>query len=215
MSLNYGTLKTQILEDSFRTASTVITNKVDDFVRQAEGIIARRLRAAEMVTRVDLDDTDRVTAGEGFYTLPTDFLEARSFYLNASDPVYLENVSLLEIRSIDSTAPVRYWSPISKTEVEFRGVPSTTDTMELIYFARPAAFSSDSDTNDILTNHESLYINLSLAALYTYTQDLELAQVAATAGDQEITALNEQTGRLLGGGRTRGFYNMSPYYSGR
>jgi hypothetical protein len=211
MSLNYGTLKTQILEDSHRSNSSQVTAKVDDFVRNAEGIIARRLRCAEMITRVDLSDSDRVTAGEGFYTLPSDFLEARSFYLNASDPVYLESVSLLEVRSIDSTAPVRYYNIIGYDEVEFRGVPSTTDTIELIYFARPTAFSADGDTNEILTRHESIYIYLALSALYEYTQDLELAQVAAQAGIAAIDGLNEQTSRMIGGGRTRGFYNFSPY----
>lgn len=211
MSLNYGTLKTQILEDSHRSNSAATTAKVDDFVRNAEGIIARRLRCAEMITRVDLTDSDRVTAGEGFYTLPSDFLEARSFYLNASDPVYLESVSLLELRSIDSTAPVRYYGVVGHDEIEFRGVPSTTDTIELIYFARPAAFSSDGDTNDILTRHESIYIYLALSALYEYTQDLELAQVAAQAGLAAIDGLNEQTSRMIGGGRTRGFYNFSPF----
>lgn len=215
MSLNYGTLKTQILEDAHRTASAQVTSKVDDFVRNAEGIIARRLRASEMITRTDLTDTDRVTAGEGFYTLPSDFLEARSFYLNASTPVYLEGVSLLEVRSIASTAPVRYWSVISDSEVEFRGVPSTSEEIELIYFARPAAFSDDADTNDILTNHESIYIYLALSALYEYTQDLELAQAAGQAGIAEIEALNEQTSRMIGGGRTRGFYNFSPYLGTR
>jgi len=215
MSLNYGTLKTQILEDAHRTASSQVTAKVDDFVRNAEGIIARRLRAAEMITRTNLTDTDRVTAGEGFYTLPSDFLEARSFYLDASTPVYLEGVSLLEIRTISATAPVRYWSVISDGEIEFRGVPSTTDEIELIYFARPAAFSSDGDTNDILTNHESIYLYLALSALYEYTQDLELAQAATVAGIAEIDALNEQTSRMLGGGRTRGFYNFSPYLGTR
>ena len=215
MSLNYGTLKTQILEDSHKNTSSQVTAKVDDFVRNAEGIIARRLRCAEMITRVDLEDADRVTAGEGFYNLPSDFLEARSFYLNASDPVYLEAVSMLELRTIDATAPVRYYSIISDSEVEFRGVPSTSDSIELIYFGRPAAFTADGDTNDVLTRHESIYIYLALSALYEYTQDLELASAAAQAGLSAIDSLNEQTSRMIGGGRTRGFYNFSPMTGAR
>jgi len=103
MSLNYGTLKSQILEDSHRSD---LSSKVDDFVRQAEGVIFRRLRCAEMITRVDLVDADRVTADEGFYLLPTDYLEERSIYLNGSTPVALESVSLAELRRYSGSAPV-------------------------------------------------------------------------------------------------------------
>lgn len=208
MSLNYGTLKTQILEDAHRTG---LTTKVDDFVRQAEGVIFRRLRCAEMITRVDLTDSDRVTADEGFYTLPSDYLEERALYLNGSTNYALESVSLAELRLVSGSAPVRHYTVISDGEIEFRGVPSTTDTIELIYFARPAALSDDADTNDILTRHEAIYIHSSLAALYNYTQDLELAQVSSQIAAEAIEQLNQQAGRMLGGARTAGAYCLSSF----
>lgn len=208
MSLNFGTLKTQILEDAHRPD---LSTKVDDFIRQAEGVIFRRLRCAEMITRTDLDDTDRITADEGFFTLPSDYLEERSFFLNGSTPVALESVSLAELRRYSGSAPVRHYTIISDGEVEFRGVPSATDTIELIYFARPAALSGDADTNDILTRHETIYINAALSALYTYTQDLELAQIGGQVANDAIETLNEQAGRLLGGARTAGAYDLSSF----
>ena len=210
MSLNYGTLKSQILEDAHRAD---LSTKVDDFVRRAEGIIYRKLRSAELVTRVDLTDSDRVTALEGFYTLPADYLEDRSFFLvnSSSGDIQLESVSLAELRRYSGGSPVRHYSIISQTVVEFRGVPSTTDVVELIYFARPTQFSGDSDVNDILTNHESIYLDASLAALYKYTQDLELSQTHQDAADAAIEALNEQTGRVLGGARTSGYYDFNSW----
>jgi len=209
VSLNYGTLKTQILEDAHRPG---LTAKVDDFVRQAEGVIFRRLRSAELITRVDLTDSDRVTASEGFYTLPSDYLEERSLFIaSAAGDVQLESVSLAELRRYSGSAPVRHYSIISQSEIEFRGIPSTTDTIELIYFARPTAFSSDSDTNAILTNHESIYIHAALAVLYQYTQDLELSQVHAGFAAEAIEGLNEQSGRVLGGARTAGYYDFSSW----
>lgn len=208
MSLTYSTLKAQILEDSHRSDLSL---KVDDFVRQAEGQIFRMLRAAEMIKRVDLDDTDRVTVDEGFYTLPSDYLEQRSLYLNGSNPRALESVSLAELRQVSGSNQVRHYSVISDSEIEFRGVPSTDDTIELIYFARPAVLVDDDDTNSILTRHETIYLNASLAALYNYTQDLELAQKAQDTADAAITTLNEQAGRLLGGARTYGGYNLSTF----
>jgi hypothetical protein len=208
MSLNYGTLKTQILEDAHRPD---LSTKVDDFIRQAEGEIYSRLRASEMIVRVNLTDADRVTADEGFYTLPTDYLEERSLFIEGTNGCMLESVSLAELRRVAGSAPVRHYSVISDSEVEFRGVPSTTDEIELIYFARPAAFSGDSDVNDVLTKHESIYLYAALSALYLYTQDLELAQAAAASAAQAIVTVNEQAGRAFGGARTAGYYDLNSW----
>lgn len=209
MSLNYGTLKTQVLADAHRPE---LTSKAADFVRRAEGVIYRQLRAAELITRVDITDADRVTASEGFFTLPTDFLEVRAMFIQASTgDIQLEPVSLAELRRFSSSAPVRQFSIISTTEVEFRGVPSASDVIELIYYARPTPFSDDADTNDILTNHESIYLDASLAALYAYTQDVELAEAHAGAASQAIEALNEQSGRVTGGTNTAGYYDLNTW----
>lgn len=209
MALNYGTLKTQILADAHRPE---LTSKVADFVRQAEGLIFRRLRSAELVTRVDLTDADRVTAGEGFYTLPANYLEERSLFLVGDNgDTRLESVSLSELRNYRSSVPVRHYAVISKTEIEFRGVPSADETIELIYFARPAAFATDSDINDVLTYHESIYIDAALSALYRYTQDLELSREHAGFAAEAIEDLNEQAGRLLGGARTAPYYDFNSW----
>lgn len=207
MSLNYGTLKTKILADTHRSD---LSAEVAGFVRSAEGVIYRRLRAGEMIARTDLTDTDRVTADEGFYSLPSDYLEERALFLNGGE-TKLESTSLAELRTISASAPVRRFCVISDGEIEFRGVPSTTDEIELIYFARPAAFSSDSDTNDILTRHETIYLDAAKAELYLFTQDLELSQAHGQAALAAIEALNEQAGRLIGGARTQPGYVLSSY----
>lgn len=208
MPLNYGTLKDQVLEDTHRQE---LTSKVDDFVRVAEGVIYRRLRCAEMVTRVDLDDSDRVMADEGFFTLPSDYLEERSFFLNGTGGGFLESVALAELRAYAASSPVRHYSVISDDEVEFRGVPSDTATIEVIYFARPAALTDDADENSILTRHETIYLDASKSALYAYTQDAELANAHAEAALAAIEALNEQAGRMLGGARTNRGYDLSSW----
>lgn len=204
MSLNYGTLKTRILADSHRT--DLGDAKAADFVAGAEGVIARRLRAAEMSTRVTLTDSDRVTVDTGIFTLPSDFLEER--IIRRSDGCKLDKKGLSELRSMAGSQPVAWYAPLSKTEIEFRGIPSTTETMELLYFARPAAFSNDADFNSLLVDHETIYIAAGRSALYEFTQDLELGQVQGQIAADAIEALNEQAGRLLGGGQPDGAYNF-------
>ena len=198
MSLDYTTLQAQIIEDTHRTD---VAAKVPDFIRQAEGVIYRRLRCKEMIKRVDLDDTNRVTADEGFYTLPVDFLQARSFFIEGNYQRQLQPVSLAQLRTYRKGSNVDWFSIISDSEVEFRGVPSTADVIELIYYARPDSLDVTS-TNDILTRHEVIYLSASKSALYTYTQDLELASVHAQIATDAIETLNEQSESMLGGAST-------------
>lgn len=211
MSLDYSTLKTQILADAHR--DDLGDAKAADFVRQAEGIIYRTLRAASQILRVDITDADRVTALEGFYTLPTDFLEVRALFLIGSRSFKIEPVSFAELRLVRGASTVRQYSIISKTEIEFRGVPSTTQEMELIYFARPAILTNPTDDNTILIENESVYLDAGLAALYGFTQDLELRESHAAALGETIETLNEQAGRLIGGANTHGYYCLSSFGS--
>lgn len=205
MSLNYGTLKTKILDDAHRP--DLGDAKAVDFVRFAEGEIARRLRATEMIKRSTLTDGERVTAGFGIYTLPTDYLEER--VVRRADGLKLDKESLSGLRNFDGGTALLSYAPISKTEIEFRGVPSVTETIELTYFARPATFTLDPDVNLLLTDHESLYVDAGLQALYIFTQDRELASDHAGLALDTIETLNEQAGRLLGGAETDPGYCLS------
>jgi hypothetical protein len=204
MSLNYGTLKAQILADSHRPD---LSADVPNFVRQAEGVIARRLRAAEMMTRASFTETDRVSAG--IYSLPAGWLQEGIIWSPTDVP--LDKVGLSAIRGYSANMDTALFCPLSSTEIEFRGVPGNTAELEQIYFKRLDAFTSDSDTNDILTYHETIYINAALSALYTKTQDLELAQAAAGVAEAAIETLNEQAGRLLAGARAEGAYCLQSF----
>lgn len=207
MSLNYGTLKTQILADAHRT--DLGDAKAADFVRQAEGVIARRCRAAEMMTRASFQESDRVSGA--IYSLPAGWLQEGIIW-NA-DGYPLDKVGLSEIRRYSSGLNVLLFCPLSSTEIEFRGTPGSGATFEQIYFKRPAAMTDPTDAPELLVNHETIYLHAGLAALYTYTQDLELAAAAGQVADDAIENLNEAAGRLLAGARAGGPYELSSFRS--
>lgn len=211
MSLDYSTLKTQILSDAHRL--DLGDAKAADFVRQAEGIIYRTLRDASQIARVNIVDADRVTVDEGFYNLPADFLEHRAIYLLGANQKALDAVSAAELRQVTGQSNVAQFSILSKTEIEFRGVPSDQQEMELHYFARPATLTNPTDDNAILIENESVYLDAGLAALYGFTQDLELRDTHAAALGETIETLNEQAGRLIGGANTHGYYCLSSFGS--
>ena len=209
MSLNYGTLRTELLTLSHRGAE-ITDDNLKSFVRKAEGVIARRLRAAEMLTLAQLTETDR--SADGIYTLPSAFLE-EGIYWRPIDGTAMDKVGLSEIRKYTAAMDPVYYCPLSKSLVEFRGVPGANSTIDYLYFARPAALSLDADVNDILTNHETIYVDAGLSALYTFTQDFELAQAHAGMAEAAIETLNEQAGRLLAGARSEGAYTLSSFGS--
>jgi hypothetical protein len=63
--------------------------------------------------------------------------------------------------------------------------------------------------------HESVYLHAALFALYSWTQDLELARLALDTWNGAVDTLNEQAGRYLGGtGLTPG-HNYGHFRIGR
>jgi hypothetical protein len=204
--MNKGELKTAILTDCHRED---LTAEADRFVREGEGLIRRGLKYSVPLT-VTLDETDRVS--EGVYTLPSGLLIVRAVYTEDA-PEGAEQVSLASIRSLLATAAVVKFCVVGDT-IEFRGVPGTDEEIELNYMGMPAALDGDSDTNDLLTDHETLYKSAASFYLYKHTQDLELAQGELDTFTAALDALNEQLARKLGGATIAPAYYFGPIYRG-
>lgn len=206
--MNYGELKTRVLDFAVRPD---LTAHVASFVTLAEGMIRRDLRAADYSTT--LEEADR--SSEGTYTLPSTLLEIRSLRVDnaAGRSIALRQKGLAEIRELPATADVQ-WFAVNGSTVEFRGVPAADTSIELIYFGHPAALSDDADTNDLLTNHEALYVYGALFFLYQMVQDLDNAQTALDTFTDTISKLNDAAGRKLGGASLRGAYHFGPIYRG-
>lgn len=204
-ALTFGTLKTLILNRAHRSD---LSGDVADFVRQAEGRIRRELVAYPLTK--NLTDTDRVSGG--LYTLPIGLLQVRGVWTADSqgNSYELDQVGAPSIREeLDLSAPVIQWA-MRGAQIEFRGSPATASTLEVLYFGTPDAFALDADTNDLLRDHEALYVDGSLAELYTQTEDVELADKAEARFATAIEKLNQQYGRKVGGARPSAAYDFSP-----
>lgn len=205
--MNYASLKTRVLDYAGRPE---MTDQVASFISLAEGMIRRDLRAAVYTVTLDEDDRD----ADGTYTLPTTLLEVR--VLRVEDGTSwrtLEQKSLAEVRTIPSSRPVE-WFAVNGDTIEFRGVPGTDAEIELTYFGHPAPLAADGDENDLLTNHEALYVYGALFHLHQYNQDVELAQAALDTFSDALGKLNEAAGRKLGGASMRGAYWFGPVKRG-
>ena len=110
---------------------------------------------------------------------------------------------------MDSTADVLQYCQYGNGDIEFRGVPGTSDIFDVLYFGTPAPFSSDTDENDLLTDHESLYLSAAKFFLYLHTQDRELASDSLEIFNSIVDTLNEQLARQIGGANIAPVYNFA------
>lgn len=184
------------------------------FIRRAEDRIARSLRAVEMLRPLTLTDAERLEIDSPKYRLPIDFLEDREIavlrpaesFASAKD-IPLDKVASSDLRYIRKNAPVR-WYALKGDEsgkiIEFRGIPSPETKIEGEYFTKVPRLVNSTDTNQILENHEGLYLSASLFELYRDTQDLELAQTQLDVFDDAVNTANALAGRYFGGTRLFG-----------
>jgi len=189
-------LATMILDVAHRPD---LSAKTDMFIRQAEEMVTREVRAIEQVTwGASLDNTERTGVGLATYTLPTDFLAERVFWNPDTTRVRpLDSVSLGQLRSLKSNAPVLYYS-IRGTVIEFRGNPADTDVIPFDYFARMPVLSATPGANILLDAHEELYLAAALFFLKRYTEDFDAAQAYIDSFNQATKRVNEAAMFKLG-----------------
>lgn len=207
--MDYATLKETVLAFGHRPD---LTDEVPRFIALAEEMIRRDLRANVYTTT--LDDDDRVEEGSAKYNLPSTLLEIRSLVHQDDDGIVLEPIGLHQIKDLPDTADPQSYAVIGDGTVEIRGTPSEEAEFELTYFGHPEALAADEDTNDLLTDHSTLYIEGALFHLYKFTQDLELAQGALDTFTASLEKLNEAAGRKLGGASVRPVYWFGPVTRG-
>lgn len=192
--MNYGELKTFVLEDSHRED---LTDYIERFVRGAEGLIARKCPNSEQDASVTLDDDDRADATSDLYTLPVGVLEVRRVVQLDSNypplnPVGPNNLALKG----RSTHPSFY--ALLGNRLQIRGVPGEGTEWDVLYFGRLEALALDADTNAILTNHEALYIHGAKHYLRRHTEEWDQAAEELQLFNDAADALNELTKRKMG-----------------
>lgn len=200
--MNYGELKQAILDDTHRPD---LDSHVERFVRQCEGLIRRDLTA--YLVSSTITDSDRVSGG--VYNLPARLLQVRHISLQGRQGDGLQRVAPNQIRRLDTTADVLQYCQNGDSTIEFRGVPGSTDIFDILYYGTPTPFSSDTDENELLTDHETLYMAGSKFHLYLHTQDRELAQDELQIFNGVIETLNEQVARKVGGANIAPTYNFA------
>ncbi len=200
--MNYAELQQAIIDDTHRPDKAAL---VPRFIRQAEGLIRTDLTAYELSTT--LGEADRVS--NGTYRLPARIVEIRSLYRRGVQGYALRKVSAEAVRGFHVSSDPTHFAQFADDRIEIRGTPGLDATFDLAYFGTPAPLANPTDTNELLTDYETLYISGAKFFLYTNTQDRELANDDLAIFTGMIETLNEQAARKIGGAEIAPAYNFS------
>ena len=185
----YAELKTAISNWTDRT--DLNDTRLSEFIALAEARIARRLRVRGVETR---DTSITLVAGTAYYTLPSDFVEARNIQVN-SDPVRV--LRYLTPQQMDKMYPyVTNGTPahytIIGTEIQIKPTPNSGDTLEIAYFKKLSALSNSNTTNWLTTNAPDLLLYASLIEAELYLVNEEKASSWAKVFDVAMQEWNSQ-----------------------
>ncbi len=173
--MTYAELQTIIADELMRQDLAPV---IPGFIRKAEGVFNRRLRAAGMITQATLNFTDNIAQ------LPADFLEGKTILFDGS-PARFVPVDKMDTKTI---------TIVGNTVWKGDGLGQTAS---LYYFQRIPALSNSNTTNWLLTSYPDLYIEAGKGYAYQYIMDearsdRALAQALASIEDINLQGEREQ-----------------------
>jgi hypothetical protein len=187
MSLaTYSDLKTTVAN---YLARTDLTTQIPDFIRFAELRLRRELRIRQMLKTV----TTTTTGGDSTVALPSDFLEARDFYVStnpiqpltyASPAIFSRNTNTTQ-----SGKPLNY--TILASEFKLSPVPDTTYTLEMLYFAAPTFMDDSNASNVFMSNAPDALLYGSLVEAEPYLMNDARVNTWGSLYDRAITTLTK------------------------
>lgn len=165
---NYDELQKELVDWSHRSD---LGTKLADFIQLAEN--AMYSNDQEVLTTRSMETiSTALTAGQ-YLSLPDNFESARSVRLVTSDNGgYLKFQAPEQMRKQVAGGRPSFFTIIGN-EIQFDRTPDSEYTIEIQYFRKATPLSDTNLTNEILTNHPSIYLFGALTALFSYSQDTE------------------------------------------
>lgn len=180
----YSDLKTTVAN---YLARSDLTTQITDFIMFAENRLRRQLRIRQMLKSVSTS----TTAGDSTVELPSDFLEARDFYLNTNpiQPLTYASPSAFSRNSrvSQSGKPIDY--TILAQEFKLAPVPDFAYSLELLYYAAPTYLSDTNTSNVFLANAPDALLYASLIEAEPYLMNDARMNTWGTMYDRAIASL--------------------------
>ena len=169
----YTNLKTAIANFLARDD---LTSEIDDFIDLTEADFNRRLRIRAMESVNTSFTIDSATE-----SLPTGFLQVKSFVITSSTPDKTLELSTAyhqaNTQGYTNVGTPRLYS-IEGSNFRFSPVPDTAVTARLTFYKAFDSLDGSTATNTILTNHPDVYLYGALYYASTFIRGMDQGTVA-------------------------------------
>lgn len=180
-------------------ARSDLTSRIPEFVTLAQAQINRDIRAAAMETK----SASFSITGE-YVAVPSDFLEARDFYITSTSPRYpLEYMSGdMMTGYYPSTGKPRFYL-VAGSNFRFGPAPDGTYTATLNYYAKPATLATTTqETNSLFPTNVDLYLYATLLQAEAFVQNDPRIGIWKQAYDEAVAKINGEAARKRWGGNS-------------
>lgn len=184
----YAELKTAVATWLDRTD---LDSYMDDFIALGEAYLmhgggrCEPLRIRDMEAKATLSPTSNV------YTLPTDFLSAKSVTAVTSPRRPLEFISPAGADSIYSDRLSGYPNHYMMIGRELTALPYTTADIEIIYYKTLEGLSDTNTSNWLLVKNPDLYLRVVQMQAAEFIKDQQQAGVMMGLVDKYMSQLND------------------------
>lgn len=146
------------------------SDMMDNIIFMAETELNRRMRVRQMRDTASVS----ITAGDNSSSLPTDFIEMYSVWLNS--PVQEVQSASAGVFSrgnyyLTQGSPELFY--LDSDTIVFGPIPDSDYTATVDYYKKISALSDSNTTNAILTDFPDIYLFTSLKHAYIAAQDVE------------------------------------------
>ena len=178
MAYNSGLLKADV-------ASAMGRDDLPNYIyTMAVSDINNDVRVSEML----FDQT--LTASSEETALTTEVLGIDSIYIDANPRVYLQNVSdqnmVLNHSSSGRPAYFAFTEEDGQQRIRLMPVPDGSYSIVVRAYAARAEFSTDGDSNRVLTAYPGIYLYASLRHAAVWAQDMEMAETYKRMYSEEV-----------------------------
>jgi hypothetical protein len=164
-----------------------LTSRIPEFVTLAQARINRQVKARAMETK-----STTISINAEYVNVPTDFIEARNFYITAAAPAkvlrYMGPDMMTDTYS--TTGKPGYYAVVG-TQFRFAPAPDATYTATLVYYAKPATLVATSqETNSLFPTNADLYLYATLLEAEAFIHDDPRLPIWKAGYDEALAALN-------------------------
>ncbi len=187
-----------------------LTDRIPEFIALAEARFNRLLRIRAMEEK----QTASTVAGQRNIALPAYFIQMRNLQINTSPITPMQYVTPeIYDRLYGSTGtgtPQMY--TIIADEIQLGPIPSSVQTIEMLFYKKFDSITAVSPTNWMITNAPDVYLYGCLLEAEPFIMNDPRTQLWATAFQQAISDIQEQDNKDRHSGSALRVMNTGGYY---